>query len=138
MHHLDCIRGHSTTTWTEFCHFLTPASLCGQFLYHVRGQKQTFFDSLPLILSTYIVIEWSLTKNYWTFTVKIKIHCSLKIDYNHFKPFRQFRQNCCCFLNVVSWIVVYQQLWVFKTKQVGSLKKQLGLPIRPEHVVNER
>ena len=37
------IRGHSTTTWTEFCHFLR-----GQFLDHERGQKQTFFDPLPL------------------------------------------------------------------------------------------
>ena len=36
-------RGHSTTTWTEFCHFLTP-SLRGQFLYLQRGQKQTFFE----------------------------------------------------------------------------------------------
>ena len=37
-------RGHSTTTWTEF--FFDP-SLCGQFLYPKRGQKQTFFDPLP-------------------------------------------------------------------------------------------
>ena len=35
------VRGHSTTRWTEFCHFLTP-----QFLYPERGQKQTFFDPL--------------------------------------------------------------------------------------------
>ena len=41
------VRGHSTTTWTEFCHFLTPPPLmCGQFLYPERGQKQTFFDPL--------------------------------------------------------------------------------------------
>ena len=51
------IRGLSTTTWTEFCHFLTPSPpLRGQFLYPERGQKQTFYD---LILSTYIVIEWT-------------------------------------------------------------------------------
>jgi hypothetical protein len=50
--HPIAIRGHSTTTWTEFCHFLTPP-LRGQFLYPERGQKQTFFDPLPpLILST--------------------------------------------------------------------------------------
>ena len=41
------IRGHSTTTWTEFCHFLPPPPLRGQFLYLERGQKQTFFDPLP-------------------------------------------------------------------------------------------
>ena len=40
------VRGHSTTTWTEFCHFLTPP-LRGQFLYPKRGQKKTFFDPLP-------------------------------------------------------------------------------------------
>ena len=22
---VSCVRGHSTTTWTEFCHFFTPA-----------------------------------------------------------------------------------------------------------------
>ena len=40
------IRGHSTTTWTEFCHLLTPP-LRGQFFYSEHGQKQTFFDPLP-------------------------------------------------------------------------------------------
>jgi hypothetical protein len=47
------LRGHSTTTWTEVCHFLTPApALRGQFLYREGRQKQTFFDPSPLILST--------------------------------------------------------------------------------------
>ena len=41
------VRGHSTTTWTEFCHFWPPLPLSGQFLYPERGQKQPFFDSLP-------------------------------------------------------------------------------------------
>ena len=50
------IRGHSTTTWTEFCHFLTPPPLRGQFLYPERGQKQIFFDPIsPLILSTQLL-----------------------------------------------------------------------------------
>ena len=40
------IRGHSTTTWTEFCHFLTPPP-AWTFFYPERGQKQSFFDSLP-------------------------------------------------------------------------------------------
>ena len=51
------LRGHSTTTWTEFCHFLTPPLLRGQFLYSKRGQKQTFFDTLPSHL-VHVVIEW--------------------------------------------------------------------------------
>ena len=53
----ESVRGLSTTTWTEFCHFLTPSPpLRGQFLYPERGQKQTFYD---LMVSTYIVIEWT-------------------------------------------------------------------------------
>ena len=43
--HIIRFRGHSTTTWTEFCHFWPPPTLREQFLY--RGQKQTFFDPLP-------------------------------------------------------------------------------------------
>ena len=34
------VRGHSTTTWTEFCHFLPRR---GQFLYLEHGQKQHFW-----------------------------------------------------------------------------------------------
>ena len=50
------IRGHSTTTWTEFCHFLTPPPPCGQFLYPEHGQKQTFFHPTPTpILSTQLL-----------------------------------------------------------------------------------
>ena len=45
------IRGHSTTTWTEFCNFLTPLPLRGQFLYPERGQKQIFFYPPPPLLS---------------------------------------------------------------------------------------
>ena len=52
-------RGHSTTTWTEFCHFLTPSPFREQFLYPERGQKQTFFDPLPPHL-VHVVIEWPL------------------------------------------------------------------------------
>ena len=55
------IRGHSTTTWTEFRHFLTPP-LRGQFLYPERGQKQTFFDPPPPHL-VHVVIEWPLRQN---------------------------------------------------------------------------
>ena len=41
------IRGHSSTTWTELCHFLTPPLLRGQFLYPERGQKQIFLTPSP-------------------------------------------------------------------------------------------
>ena len=54
------LRGHSTTTWTEFCHFLTPTPLGGQFLYPERGQKQTFFD--PSSHLVHVVIEWPLVQ----------------------------------------------------------------------------
>jgi hypothetical protein len=54
------LRGHSTTTWTEFCHFWPPPpSLSVQFLYPERGQKQTFFDPLPR--PVHVVIEWPFT-----------------------------------------------------------------------------
>ena len=53
------VSGHSTTTWTEFCHFWPP-HLCGQFLYPERGQKQTFFDPLPPHL-VHVVIKWPLS-----------------------------------------------------------------------------
>ena len=40
--------------WTEFCQFLTPPPLRGQFLYPEHEQKQTFVDPLPkfFIMST--------------------------------------------------------------------------------------
>ena len=52
-------RGHSTTTWTEICHFFTPPPLRGQFLYPERGQKQTFLTPSPPHL-VHVVIEWPL------------------------------------------------------------------------------
>ena len=55
---IDSVRGHSTTTWTEFCHFLIPP-LRWQFLYSEHGQKQTFFDPLPPHV-VHVVIEWPL------------------------------------------------------------------------------
>ena len=51
-----CIRGHSTTTWTEFCHFLTPLPLREQFLYPERGHFLT--PSPPHLV--HLVIEWPL------------------------------------------------------------------------------
>ena len=54
------LRGHSSTTWTEFCHFLTPPPLRGQFLYPKRGQKQTFFDPLPHLV--HVLSYWMAPK----------------------------------------------------------------------------
>ena len=51
------VRGHSTTTWTEFCHSLTPLPCMDSFLYPKakRGQKQTFLD---FILSMQVWRPW--------------------------------------------------------------------------------
>ena len=74
------LRGHSTTTWTEFCHYLTPIPLCGQFLYPECGQKQTFFDPPHLV---HVVIECPLR----TFTPcklgknELNNTCYLGLDY---------------------------------------------------------
>ena len=66
------IGGHSTTTWTEFCHFLTPPPCVDSFLYRECGQKQTFFDPLHPHL-VHVVIECPLieleTSNFGYFLI---------------------------------------------------------------------
>ena len=54
--------GHSTTMWTEFCHFLTPTPLQSAWtvLYPEHEQKQTFFDANPPQL-VHVVIERPLS-----------------------------------------------------------------------------
>ena len=59
-------RGHTATTWTEICPFLTPF-LRRQFLYPERGQKQTFFDPFPPHL-VHVVIECPLADQFFTRT----------------------------------------------------------------------
>ena len=61
------VRGHSTTTWTEFCYFLTPPPLRGQFLYPECGQNQTFLPTPPHLV--HVVIEWPLTGSWDPFVV---------------------------------------------------------------------
>ena len=51
------VRGHSTTTWTELCHFMPPPWR-GQFLYSEREQKQTFFDP-------HLPFPSSCPRSYW-------------------------------------------------------------------------
>ena len=48
------VRGHSTTTWTEFCNFLTPPlpSCVDSFYTLSVDKKRHFFTPPPLILST--------------------------------------------------------------------------------------
>ena len=57
--HSNEVRGHSSTTWTKFCRFLTPPPLRGLFLYLKWGKKQAFFDPLSPHL-VHVVIEWPL------------------------------------------------------------------------------
>ena len=54
------LRGHSTTTWTDFYTFWTPPPLRGQFVYPERGQKQIFFDPPPHLV--HVVIECPLIR----------------------------------------------------------------------------
>ena len=55
---IDVIRGHSTTTWTEFCHFDPPNAWT---IYTLSVDKNIHFltPSPPHLL--HVVIEWPLT-----------------------------------------------------------------------------
>ena len=56
------LRGHSTTTWTQFCHFFTSALPCLDNFYTLSMDKNRhFFTPSPPHLF-HIVIEWPLTK----------------------------------------------------------------------------
>ena len=61
------------STWTEFCHFLTPPlPLRGQFLYPMRGQKQNFLTPSPPH-PVHVVIECTL-RNMLKAITNFKIH----------------------------------------------------------------
>ena len=53
------LRGHSTTTWTEFCHL-------GQFLHPKVVKNRYFLTPSPPHL-VHVVIEWPLTgwQTFW-------------------------------------------------------------------------
>ena len=53
-------RGHSTTKWIKFCHFLTPTPLSGPFLYPEHGQNRHFLTPSPPHL-VHVLIECPLT-----------------------------------------------------------------------------
>ena len=71
------LRGHSSTMWTEF---FDPPSLCRQFLYSERGQKQTFLTPSPPHL-VHVVIEWPLRLLGWpsALAVALKPEISLVV-----------------------------------------------------------
>ena len=50
------VRGHTMTTWTQFCPFLTTTYLNVDIFNPERGQKQRFLDHLPPLL-VHVVIE---------------------------------------------------------------------------------
>ena len=64
--------------WAEFCQFLTPPPLRGQFLYPEREQKQIFFDPFPPHF-VHVVIEWPLTP--WLSCIANKLSNIFKIMY---------------------------------------------------------
>ena len=51
------IRGHSMTTWTQFCPFLTTTYLNVDIFNPERGQKLAFLDHLPPLF-VHVVIEF--------------------------------------------------------------------------------
>ena len=55
----EVVRGHSTTTWTEFCHFLTPPP-CVHSLYTLNVDKDRHFLTPHLV---HLVIECPLIDN---------------------------------------------------------------------------
>ena len=99
--HNNSPRGHSTTTWTEFCHFLTPPPLRGLFMPWA-WKKQTFLTpSSPYIV--HVVIEcplmmhktiFELIKNLTGTTLKVT-HMTGKIgnlrNSQNFYPFSIFK-----------------------------------------------
>ena len=72
------LRGHSTTTWTKFCHFFTLPTLCGQFIYPEHGQKHTFFDPLPphhVVASYSMLLKWLWMDTYLCINIFYWIFC---------------------------------------------------------------
>ena len=54
------LEGHSTTTWTEFCHFLTPPPCVDSFYaLSVNKRKQHFLTPASSNL-VHVVIGWPL------------------------------------------------------------------------------
>ena len=49
------LKVHSTTTWTEFCHFLTPPPYVDSFYTLSMDKNRHFLTSSPLILSTQLL-----------------------------------------------------------------------------------
>ena len=56
---LCTVRGHSTTTWTEFCHFLTPRTVLDSFYTLSVDKNRHFLTPSPPHL-VHVVIECPL------------------------------------------------------------------------------
>ena len=74
------VRGHSTTTWKEFCNYLTPPPPCVESFIPSEWTKTDIFD--PLHFSSCPRSYWMnpYQKLFWPFTVWIVIqHFSVKV-----------------------------------------------------------
>ena len=56
------LRGHSTTTWTEFCHFLMPPPPCMGSFYTLRVDRNRYFLTPSPPHLAHLIIEWPLIK----------------------------------------------------------------------------
>ena len=90
----NAIWGHSTTTWTEFGHFLTPPPLWVDSFYTLSvDQTRHFLTPYPLILPTYLLSYWMVPFR------KTKWMC-LKVNYicwiNGIHRFQLFHDHAWC------------------------------------------
>jgi hypothetical protein len=58
----DSLRGHSTTTWTEFCHLLTSHPPFVDSFYTLSVDKNIYFLTPSTHHLVHVVIEWFLRK----------------------------------------------------------------------------
>ena len=52
------LRGHSTTTWTELCHFLPPPLPCVDIFYTLSVDKKKIYFCPPPPHLVHVVIEY--------------------------------------------------------------------------------
>ena len=75
------VRGHSTTTWTEFCHFLVPPPSCVDSFYTLSVDKYRHFLTPSPPHLVHVVIEWPLRalSNFCSFICKCGFLAFIKI-----------------------------------------------------------
>ena len=113
---LRLVRGHSTTTWTEFCHFLTPPPCVDSFYTLSVDKNRHFLTPSPLFLSTYLLNPkryylWLLKPNKKSFFINISMFASQKWAIILVLK----AQNS---LNLLWWLIVLiiKIIWTFKSK----------------------